>query len=602
MIHSGFLYYYDLLGLDRDSLRLHYRFDETSGVNIPNDAPNFPQMSGTLSSVGNFYNKSGSGLFTGQTLTIQNSTGLPSDFWSHIFVFERTGGGKGVIFDSLMQNDIVSGYLIGINDANKLYFESYDQNGPMSKTSSIMLGKKNMVAVVRANNLLTFYCFDFNNDDILSENHSLNGTYVLPASKGVIGRNVSSPSYVQTGRFDGYIDEYVFLQEGITPSTFRYLVSGLCSDYIVSTGDITLISGVEITGYATGITGVTGVTGFENQVTGSGIDPFGTGEYELFWGTVPLTGYIVSGYGITALTGTVVRSVTGDPFTSVVLRSGYVRDFNLDEVSYIRQVDIDDISLLNIYPFWSTQLNLQAGYDFVLGQFQLDSIYETSQIEVYLNGIAQLDTGFAVTGNFYGSGVVLSGDYRLDGFYLDTTGFFGENDIILYDRISGARQRVYVTGAQSGATESLTPTGQFIYFNGQLMLSGIDYSTGVSGLYRWTTSKYDGVTGALITFPIIPVNESITGELLDALTGIVPRRNSQLFLNGQRQLINKDYIENSAFDLINQSGIFETSLTLLYNDDENFFEDFAGVSVILTADLTIFTADTILITADMTHT
>lgn len=141
-VHSGFLYYFDLLGLDRDSLRVHYRFDENSGILIPNDAPSFPQLSGELSSVGDFYSKAGSGFFTGQSITVQNATGLPSEFWSHIFVFERTGAGRHVLFDSLMSGDITSGYVLGVNDGNKLYFDSYDQNGPVSKTSSVVLGKR----------------------------------------------------------------------------------------------------------------------------------------------------------------------------------------------------------------------------------------------------------------------------------------------------------------------------------------------------------------------------------------------------------------------------------------------------------------------------
>lgn len=599
-VHSGFLYYYDLLGLDRDSLRVHYRFDENLGTHIPNDAPNFPQLSGSLSSVGDFYSVNGSGFFTGQKITVQNATGLPSDFWSHIFIFEKTGAGANVLFDSLVSNDITSGYAIGINDGNKLYFDSYDQNGPVCKTSSIILGKKNLVAVVRANNLLTFYCFDFNNDTILSDSFSINGDYMPPAAKGIIGGTENPPKYLQNGIYQGYIDEYVFIQEGITPSTFRYLVSGLCSEYAIISGDVLALTGIEVTGYATGVTGVTGVTGYINQVTGSGIDPFGTGNYELYWGTVAQTGYLATGYSITALTGETVRYVTGDPTIEITLRSEFIRNFNLDEVSYLRKIDLNDISLLSIYPIFGPTINLEAGYDTVLGQFQLDSIYDTSEIEVYLNGIAQLDTGFAVTGNFYGSGVVLSGDYRLDGFYLDATGFFGGDDVIIYDRIAGGRQRVALTGIQSGQTEALYPTGQFIYYNGQLLLSGLDYVADSSGLFTWHTDKWNGETGALITFPTMPYIERVTGELL-YLTGVVPRRNSQLFLNGQRQQLNKDYIENSAFDLIGQSGIFETSLSLLYNDDDSFFEDIpTGASVFLTTDLTIFTVDNTFITADLT--
>ena len=592
-VHSGFLYYYDLLGLNRDSLRVHYRFDQNSGVNVLNDAPNFPQMGGVLNSVGNFYSNSGSGHFEGQSLAIQNGTGLPSDFWSHIWIYEKTGKGKGVFFDSLMTGEIVSGYILGVNDANKLYFESYDENGPFTKTSSLVLGKKNLVAAVKSNNLLTFYCYDFNNDLALSENHSLLGEFVLPSTKGVIGHTSGSPNYVQTGAFKGFVDEYVVLQESVTPSTFRYLVSGLVSQYELVSGAVTYFTGVEVTGYLSGITGVTGITGYANQITGSGLDPFGTGNYQYFWGNIAQTGYLASGVKITPLTGNVVRSLTGDPVPTISLRTGYMKDFNLDEVSYIKRINSDDISYLNIYPIFSPVINLEAGFDSVLGKFQVDRKYARDSIELYVNGIAQLDTGFYYTGNAYRSGVVLSGDYRLDGYYVDATGFFNDDDILLYDRISGARQQVQLTGAQSGITEALPVDNKFIYYNGVLLLSGVEYRSN-GGNFQWATSRYDGETGGKLTsFPRMTVSESLTG-IFFSLTGSVARRSSQLFFNGQRQLLNKDYIENSALDLIDQSGIFETSVTLLYNDDDNFFEDFGPIY--------IFTSDSTLITTDSTIT
>ncbi len=570
--NEGFLYYYDLLGLPRESLKLHYRFDDVSGVAIANNAPNFPQISGRLSSIGNFFNKSGSGFFTGQSIFVNNATGLPAEFWSHLFIFEKTGSGRGIFFDSLMSNTITSGYVIGINDANKLYFESYDQNGPMSKTSSIVLGKKNIVSVVKTNNLLTFYSFDFNNDEILSDNHSVNGNFILSSSKGIIGRTSGTPNYIQNGNFLGYLDEYVYIQDGITPSTFRYLVSGLCSDYVLNSGDITYITGIEVTGIATGVTGVTGVTGYSNVITGSGLDPFSTGDYELYWGVTGLTGYIVSGYKIDLLTGNVVRSFTGDPIPVVSGRTNYMKDFVLDEISYLRKIDTNDTSLWSSFPFFGPKLNLQAGYDFVIGQFQLDNNYHTDDLEVYLNGIAQMDAGYSVTGNFYGSGVVLSGDYKLDGFYLESTGIFAQDDTILYDLISGVKQRIILTGIFSGQIETFAPTGQLIYYNGVLQYSGLQYTTGISGYFKWKTNQYSGESGVLTVFPSLPFLESRTG-VMPVLSGQLPRRNSHLFLNGQRQRLNTDYIENSSLDLIKQSGIFEISLDSIYNAEEDFFED-----------------------------
>ena len=569
-VHSGLLYYYDLLSLDRNQLRVHYRFDSNSGLTIPNEAPNFPQMSGALSSTGDFYQKSGSGFFTGQSISVQNGTGLSSESWTHLFIFEKTGTDRGVIFDSLMTGALYSGYVFGVNDNNRLYFESYNANGPFTQTSNLMLGRKNAVAIAKTNNLLTFYCYDFNNDEILSDNQVINGIYVLPSSKGIIGRTSGAPIFIDNRPYLGYIDEYVYIQDALTPSTLRYLVSGLCSNYSLQSGAITSFYDTGVTGYLTGVTGVTGVTGYQNVITSSGLDPFGTGEYYFTYATTGLTGFLTTGLLITPLTGVRTYYNTGDSVSVLSIRSGYISEFNLNEVSYLQKIDSDDYSLANIFPFKTAKLNYEAGYEEIDGRFQLNAAYIDSEIEIYLNGVAQISTGYIVTGNFYASGLVLSGDYVIaDTFYIDSTGFFSENDVLIYDNISGAKNGV-LNISQSGGVAPIDVQKRLVFFNGQALYSGFEYVASGSN-FRWVSDKYSGVSGRLFSFPIVYAIESQTGTFI-TVSGTVPRRNSQMYLNGVRQQINTQYIENSNIDLIKQSGIFEFLPNFVYNNDSGYYE------------------------------
>ncbi len=565
-MHSGFLFLYDALGLDRDSYRVHYRFEQSGVIN--NSAPDFPQLSGVLSSIGNFFSHSETGFFTGQALNIQNATGLSSDFWTHIFLLEKTGAGKGVLFDSLQTGEIYSGYSIGINDNNRLYFESYDSSGPFSRTSNLVLGKRNLVAVTKTNNLLSFYSSDFNNDNILADSFIINGNFVLPSSKGTIGTGLSQT--IERTPFTGYLDEYIYINDALSPFTLKTLFSGLCSNYVLTSGTVSGFNTLEITGYSTGITGVTGVTGFSTQITGSGLDPFSTGTYQFFYGNVGLTGYITSGLKITPLTGFVAHNLTGDNIQTLTFNTGLAKSFVLDEVSFIKKITKEDISTLSVMPY-HTVLNKEGGYNLVEGKFQLDDSYEDSVIQIYLNGVSQISTGYAVTGNFYGSGVQLSGDYRLDGFLIDSTGFFKDNDVLVFDLISGQKRRILVQNPFLSGQENLVPGTDHVFFNGILLISGMDYDLTSSGSFRWQTDQYSTTTGALSTFIVPSGTVTDTGRFFNTISNLY-RKSSQLYLNGQRQHLNENYLENSALDLINQSGIFDTTLISIYNNQQNFFE------------------------------
>lgn len=572
--NSGLKYYLNLIDYDISSYRIHYLFSENSGSIVPNGATGYPQYTGSLSSTGRFWTQaSGSGYFTGQRITVNRPSGLGNDFWTHLFIYEKTGSGKGVIIDTSKTgaNNLRSGYQIGLNSNNRIYLETFTSEGQISFTSSLVLGNKNLVAVVKANNNLTFYNYDYNNQEILSDNFPIFGNYTLNSDKLVLGNPNSEFSFSETAPYSGFIDEYIYLTDALSPFSLRYFASGLASVYNFVSGTVSGYSGIQVTGYASGFTGVTGVTGFGNLITGSGIDPFGTGEYELFYGTTGLTGFLTSGRFVNPLTGYVTFYITGDSRDNISLNSGYLSGFYYDQVTYLRNIDIDDLSSLYAMQNLGGGYNKQAGFDAVEGKFQLDSLYAEDSVEVYLNGISQIATGYLVTGNIYNSGINISGDYFIEGFYLNSTGFFDQNDVLIYDSMSGARRRNIVTSLHSGV--QISGTG-LVYFNGVLLTSGYEY-TGNNII----TNRFSGVSGAITVFPLNR-NQFRTGEFFPSGLRIF-RNNSLLFLNGQRQLIISDnlannpgdYIENSSYDLLGNSGIFNNNLDMVFNKDTRFFEN-----------------------------
>lgn len=566
-MNTGFRQNYDLLGFDTGSYSVHFSFD-ISGQNPISNNSNYSGLSGRLSSVGSFYSTPQSGYFTGQIITV---SGVPTgDYWTHIFINKRLTPSGGVLFDSFASGGgIFSGYQIGFNDNNRLYLESYDNFGPVVYTSNLILAKQNCLAVSRSNNAISFFAYDFNNDLLLSDVHIINGNYLLPSNKFIIGGKSGEPSHVVGRNYVGYLDEYVYISDAIIPSYLKNLMSGFVSYSQYSVGSISGISGIEVTGFSFVPTGLTGILGYTNTAVSSGLDDFG--DFYTVYSQVPITGYLTSGTKVVSLTGLVVDYVTGASGKTFIIDSGYIESFKYDEVSYLRNIDIYDTS--NFIKFQSGKRNVNnlATFDLVNGNFELNESLNDSGVQIYLNGIGQNNVGYAVTGNIYNVGVTISGDYYLDEFSVQSTGIYDYKDIMVYDVISGVKQRVFVTGmGVSGQKENVNLTSNSLAFlNGVLLTSGYQYIKSGAD-FIWSSNLLSGVTGAISVFELDKPYIRSTGTI--NFTGEFPRRASMLYLNGQRQLIDTNYIENSTIDLIGQSGIFDLSVELVYNNNELFWE------------------------------
>lgn len=557
--HSGFLYYYDLLGLDPESYRMHYRFDEQASASIPNVATLYPALSGAGS-------RSTTGDFSNNKITISGATGIGENEWTHLFILDRKSPNKGVVFDSLESGARWSGYRIGVNDNNQVFLECRGQFGPLSFTSNLPTATKNIYAVVKSNNLVTFYNYDFYNAEVNSSSNQVDGTFFPYSSFGTIGSGRDFGGQYAVGNLSGIIKDYIFLSDSISPQAFKLLCSGLASSVTVSSGPVTSFSGVEITGYSTGITGTTGIVRYETAITGSGLNPFGTGDYIYQYGPSGITGYLSSGTSITQLTGYVTRYITGASTSGVAANQNFIDSFRYDEISVLAELSSED-SLTSNYNWSATERNLQGEFDDVNGAFSLPEEESEYNIPVFINGILQLATGYLITGDLYNSGVYLSGDFRLDGRLLDSTGYYSLGDYLFYDRSSSSASSYLATGLNSGTVIPLPASGE-LYLNGVLLSSGVDY-TGSSSSYI-ISSRLSGVTGRMVFWPLESGDSIRTGA--SSLSGSFWAGAQKIWMNGVRLANNIDYKENSSLDLLKTTGTLEVPTGSIFINQENFFE------------------------------
>lgn len=227
-MQSGINYFFNLLSLNPGIFSVYYEFDGSGGgASIPSVSGANPLYSGILSSIGNFYQNSGSGLFTGQNVQITNETGLFSPNWTMIFVYEKLTSNHGILFSSYHGNTVKSGFAIGINDANKLYYETFSNQGPSVIECTLDLGAKSAISVTQAGNSIFFGLYDFNAKVVDTENYSVASNYVFNSLGWHLGDAPNPPSYFSGKPFNGYLDTFLYFSASLMPYQLLRLFSGV---------------------------------------------------------------------------------------------------------------------------------------------------------------------------------------------------------------------------------------------------------------------------------------------------------------------------------------------------------------------------------------
>lgn len=684
MAENTVKYYIDIVGINTGNYRIHLDFEGNflnssyyaqnyRVIPFSGSAPLAPYGTGVLNST-NF-------------LRLSGIVGLDSESWTQYFVVEKNNRNDGVLFSNFGGTGLYSGYTIGINAANNLYFETFNNVGPLVRTFSPILAHKNILAVSRRESTLGFYLLNQNTKEIFSETYDIDD-YILLSNSWFLGTSTGNLSYQNYSNFSGYIDEWIYFDQAngfgdikavmsgfyqrYNNNTFQFQVTGFNafqSGYLITgspsgigldvtgtfyysgnlaynTGNpITIVDFSSITGFGqasdlcggslffytylnqtgilrgntfipmtgsifltsqqtgqniyyrptggssySGVTGyITGLTMIYSGLTGSTITFSGelTDNCGNLLGSYFVNDYsgIISGNSTIELSGLIAsgfventgyyNSQSDFRITYVVnptyyTNDGYIYSLGMNGLAYTRAVDNTDNheAYLHHTKHNNTTFNKIGNFNPIKSGFSLDANYTISGTNVYLNGLAEMGSGFAVEGDFYNPIFIISGDYFISGSNLLKGQDYTIIDGIIYDIYSGVRDTKIKT---TDVLQNINSQEAFLFLNGQKLRSGIEYTSSGNKTLISDSYMYD-ISGRLFTFPQNN-GTRITGFSLPTATLSVPfaKGTSQLFLNGQRMELNSDYVEISNVDLLTGSGLFLGNLFGSYNNEGSFW-------------------------------
>ncbi len=530
MKESGFNYFAGQLGLNTGSFGAMYTFEDGAGTNVSSVSGADPLYSGTLSSATNFWLKPGSGFSSGTTVTINNASGLHSEAWTKIFVFERVNVNPCILFDSLTG---VSGHRIGVTKSNKLYFESFNEE-PVVAASSNNYSSKNAVSVSYLTNSVTLGLYNFNGKTLESESFD----YPFQVTR--------SDTQTLGGQFTGYWDYYIHRTDYLSPDVVGQWMSGL---YARPTGygfDVQTICVTGITGYQNVFVGVTGVTGRVITAGGDEGRDYFTGAFPVSHTVTDLTGYLSTGLYSSGMSGVACYPVTGAPTDLLEYLTGYASSFGMRKVQMFTHMETGYVTKTS----WSYTPFVDAynkrGVRNFSGYSMLER-YPTGQINLYYNGIGQSNDGWTVSGTY----LVISGTQS--------------SDIASFDLKSGDKKVFHVTGLTGYA---FTYTGQEIYLNGVNLISGYDYVLAAGTLNL--TNVNTGITGYIFEYPIVLTSQTGASSLITG--GPFWRNTSNVYINGVRQINRASYVEGATFDLLSGQYFDNDLISEIYDNNDFYWE------------------------------
>lgn len=636
MSAEGINFFYTGLGLDTGVFGIFYDFN--SGVN--GELPSIPLASAKHSGiiqgdVDNFFGIEGTGDFSYGYVEISEPADIFSSNCAFIFTQEKIDHSQGVLFSNFQGEAIKSGFLIGINDANKLYFEHFTNNGPRVFTSLVTYSDKNAFAVSLSSNTLSFNYYNANSLDFETETFSIDSNYILQSNNWYLGTGLNRESY------NGYMDHFIYLQEGIPESDLLRLFSGL---YTYIDTEPIVIPGHEpqITGYsAGGIVPVTGVVDIYWAVTGAHVEEFDktvksvnlitgnvfSGEFYLEYvddvpaycplsasypvykkvialddGTgivdvefvdqqqsISITGFnLYEQINITGIKGYTDESLplyseSGDPTLIdqevFVIDTGYLNSFGMSSVTYLWNRNTGDLNEVHYHTgtFEINDINKNTNFDASTLEFKsfktFDS-YDPEQINLFLNGVLQVPSGFITTGDFYNLGIDLEQDYLISGNFLIFNTFANEEDNVIID-VDPNINKIYTPNVNGSAYDiegklEISIHDYWFFINGQKLMSGIDY-TGIDDYFAPIQQIID-TNGSVYAIGKYQNTQENSGIFYDYYDKKFLRGTSVYYLNGVR-LGKEKYIEHSSkADLITGKPMIAEDLEVFYTKVKDFWE------------------------------
>jgi len=529
----------------------------TSGLTY---AGNFPAFSvgNTTSIISNL--STGTGIFTNNDFLRIGNT-IPFENWTIFINFNQTGtitGISQVLLSTMTGVNQQSGFLVGINDSNRLFFEYIDSTYSIGGARRIYVHPQELSAY----NIISI-SQDAVHSAITIANHNL--------AKG--------DSFGLTYNADGFINSSLLFIGGFPNKTLNPSYTGFMGrimDILFLTGAANPVqaSGIAplffVTGYnpATDVpvyTPFIAVTGaaFISGVIGSGVTgyvlstvniPDIHGNNTVAYDNLPLTG-LISG-------DTIVYS-TGIDSGNYVTLSGvpeefffydpYTRNYG-DNLLVMLSYSVTTGDVVEIYSYTNNQVNTIsiAPEAFSLYDFYLSTNTSTDNVNVYNDGLLQIPNI---------DYVLASGKIISNGL----SNFQSQYNYILYDQISGNIDSLAFSGYSGAFTlgGNLTQSGtKDVYLNGQKLISGFDYTISAGTISFVATEFGQPVVWASGVFAFPPARTGNRFVFLGSGIGYIRDfsttfsgniMNELFFLNGQRLAPGIDYIVTSNSSLLNAS-------------------------------------------------
>ncbi len=524
---SGINYFINQVGIN-DLLRVFYTF-ESGNDHVPSVSGGNPIYSGLINGdTGVFWQKPGSGLFSGTFLTI-NETGLGGEYFTNLFSFEAVKTGKQLLVSTLENG---SGYEVGLNDAHRLYFRTKNNGVDNYSVSNINISSKNLVSFGYLTNYLEIGYYNFNSKLFETESFNQDFGQVRNDSKFVIGSG-----------FEGYMDYFLNFNLLINSDSLNEIASGWC---FIPTGfsyETEEVCSNGVTGFGPVLSFQTGFISYSGEILESdGIGDF-TGAFPIRATGYRATGIIGSGYELGILTEQQCVTYTGSSSVLYDIFTGYASSYGMDKAlitNYLSSQDLIKIEkeYVPFKDFYNKRLTLiDSGFYF---ETPLNS-----GTNLYLNGVGAISSGFNFTGEFVISNQFLFGDEAI------------------FDQKSGDK-KYYTTGFNSLA---FNYSGQQLFLNGQNLISGDGF------IYNGAitlTGQMTGISGVVFEFPVVLSYE--TGQNYLWTGQKFSRNGSIVFLNGIRQEINEDYSEGSKYDLLITNSFNDYNNNQIYQSEGTFWE------------------------------
>jgi len=547
--------------------------------------------------------------FRAQTgyIKILNSTGLNSPNFTHVFLNDKSTNNRWILFDSLntglyASQNVYKGYSMGYNDAGNPFFQYYGASGWEVLTTDFIPYQYHSLYFKKQGDHLSIGQYNFYNGGITNNTFTVDSSLFFDSSGWFLSKSTGNNFYSSFNAADTglRIDDYLYFSTAISEYDINLINSGFIS-YPTGGGTVTGVTSIPyVTGLLTGIT-LTGSGQFV-QVTGTYVDPFCnnvTGYITLISG---ITGANSSGTGIVYVSGNMlVTGVTGVA-RSIIIDTGLLRSWYPTEISYLRPVDNLDFMSMDFetgridgydYP-------IRGVFDIVQGEFAVQSP-TGREINAWANGISITSGNQLNSGSIYIPILYLDRDYYRTGQLLDAMDFYSGTDNVTY-RPTAPFFFYYQTGfSHSGGSNQIInwPAAYYNYypivtFNGQKLIgtsgneaqqgtANVRLNSGSGFVFFSTNPLFSGVTGNLYiyfltgTFAGVTGTYSNTGVVNSGTTGLrgFNPYHSLIFMNGQLQELNEDYVATSKTSRLNNSGVFNFSNNIIYNNNfsnELFFD------------------------------